>query len=124
MNVYDNNQLVRGGLEEQVLHVTEEDVNLTATMVVVAETIIMDLQFASDTLAVKARPNEDIVESHWLTTWMVLVISLQDGTKLHTSNNAELILLNDVLQLFLLLFPTNSVLPKVGHLLCNVLHSI
>ena len=67
MDVYDNNQLVRAGLKEQVLHVTEEDVNLTATMVVVAKTIVMDLQLASNTLAVKARPDEDIVESHWLT---------------------------------------------------------
>ena len=67
MNMYDDNQLVRRGLEEQVLHVTEEDVNLTATMVVVAETIVMDLQFTGNTLAVKARPNEDIVKSHRLT---------------------------------------------------------
>lgn len=74
MNMYDNDQLMGGGLEEQVLHVTEEYVDLTATMVVVAETIIMDLQFASNTLAVKARSGEDIVESHWLTIWMVLVM--------------------------------------------------
>ena len=67
MDMYDDNQLVRRGLEEQVLHVTEEDVNLTATMVVVAETIVVDLQFTSNTLAVKARPNEDIVKSHRLT---------------------------------------------------------
>ena len=67
MNVYDNNQLVRGGLEEQVLHVTEEDVNLTATMVMISESIVMDLQFASNTLAVKARPDKDIVESHRFT---------------------------------------------------------
>ena len=67
MNMYDDNQLMRRGLEEQMLHVTEEDVNLTATMVVVAETIVVDLQFTSNTLAVKARPNEDIVKSHRLT---------------------------------------------------------
>ena len=67
MDMYDDNQLVRRRLEEQVLHVTEEDVNLTATMVVVAETIVVDLQFSSNTLAVKARPNEDIVKSHRLT---------------------------------------------------------
>ena len=67
MNMYDDNQLVRRGLEEQVLHVTEEDVNLTATMIVVAETIIVDLQFTSNTLAVKARPNEDVVQSPRLT---------------------------------------------------------
>lgn len=76
MNVYDNDQLVGGGLKEQVLHVTEEDVDLTAAMVVVAETIIMDLQFARNTLAVEARSDEDIVKSNWLTIWMVLVISL------------------------------------------------
>ena len=67
MNMYDDNQFVRRGLEEQVLHVTEEHVNLTATMVVVAETIVVDLQFTSNTLAVKARPDEDIVKCHWLT---------------------------------------------------------
>ena len=43
MDVYDDNQLVRGGLEEEMLHVTEENVNLTATMIVIAETIVMDL---------------------------------------------------------------------------------
>ena len=67
MNVYDNDQLVRGGLKEQVLHVTEEDVNLTATMVMISESIVMDLQFASNTLAVEARPDKDIVESHRFT---------------------------------------------------------
>ena len=107
-----------------MLHVTEEDVNLTATMVVVAETIVMDLQFASNTLAVKARSGEDIVESYWLTVWMALVISLQDGMKRHTSNNTEFVLLNHVFELFLLLLPTNSILSKIGDLLCNVLHSI
>ncbi len=61
MNVYDDNQFVRGRLEEEMLHITEEDVNLTATMVVVAETIVMDLQFSSNTLAVKARSSKDIV---------------------------------------------------------------
>lgn len=124
MNVYDNDQLMDGGLEEQVLHVTEEDVDLTATMVVVAETIIMDLQFASNTLAVKARSDEDIVESHWLTIWMVLVTSFQDKIKLHTSNNTKLVLLNHIFQLFLLLFPTNSILAQVSYLLCDILHSI
>ena len=67
MDMYDNNQLMGRWLEEQVLHVTEEDVNLTATVVVVAETVIVDLQFTSNTLAVKARPNVDIVKSHRLT---------------------------------------------------------
>lgn len=67
MNMYDDNQFLGRGLEEQVLHVTEEDVNLTATVVVVAETIVMDLQFTSNTLAVKTRPNVDIVKSHRLT---------------------------------------------------------
>lgn len=66
MNVYDDNQLVRRRLEEEVLHVTKEDVNLTATMVVIAETVIVNLQFTSNTLAVKARAGEDIVERHRL----------------------------------------------------------
>ena len=61
MNVYDDNQFVRGRLEEEMLHIAEEDVNLTATMVVVAETIVMDLQLSSNTLAVKARSSKDIV---------------------------------------------------------------
>lgn len=87
MNVYDDDQLVRRGLEEEMLHVTEEDVNLAAAMVVVAETVIMDLQFTSNTLAVQARPSEDIVETHWLTVWVKLVIYYQDRVKLHTSNN-------------------------------------
>lgn len=50
-----------------MLHVTEQDVDLTATMVVVAKTIIVDLQFASNTLAIKTRPSEDIIETYWLT---------------------------------------------------------
>ena len=124
MNVYDDNQLVRRGLEKEMLHVTEEDVNLTATMVVIAETIIMDLQFTSNTLAVQARPGEDIVETHRLTVWVILVVCSQDRIKLHTANNTELVLLNYVFQLFLLLFPTDSVLSKVGYLLCDVLHAI
>lgn len=124
MNVYDDDQLVRRGLKEEMLHVTEEDVNLTATMVVVAETVIMDLQFTSNTLAVKARPGEDIVETHWLTVWVMLVICLQDRIKIHTSDNTELVLLNHVFQLFLLLFSTHSVLSEVGYLLCDILHSI
>ena len=66
MNVYYDDQLMCGRLEEKMLHVTEEYVDLTATMIVVAETVVMDLQFASDALAVKPRPSEDIVESHWL----------------------------------------------------------
>ena len=72
MNVNDHDQLVRRGLEKKMLHVTEEDVNLTATMVVVAETIIMNLQFTSNTFAVKTRPSEDIIKSHWLTVWVML----------------------------------------------------
>ena len=76
MNVYDNDQLVRGRLEEKMLHVAEEYVNLAATMVVVAKTIVMDLQFASDAFAIKARTGEDIVEIHWLTVWMMLVMRL------------------------------------------------
>ena len=67
MNMYNDNQLMGRRLEEQVLHVTEEDVNLTAAMVVVAETVVVDFQFTSNTLAVKARPNVDIVKSHGLT---------------------------------------------------------
>lgn len=124
MDVYDHDQLVRRGLEEEMLHVTKEDINLTAPMVVVAETVIMDLQFTSNTLAVKARAGEDIVETHWLTVWVMSVIPFQDRIELHTSNNAELVLLYHVLQLFLFLFPTHSILSKVGYLLCDVLHSI
>ena len=67
MNVYDDDQLVGRGLEEKMLHVTEENVDLTATMVVVAETIVVYLQFTGNTLSVKARAGEDIVETHWLT---------------------------------------------------------
>ena len=73
MNVYDDDQLVGRRLEEEMLHVTEEDVNLTATMVVIAETIVMNLQFTSNPLAVKARAGEDIVERHRLTIWVTLV---------------------------------------------------
>ena len=96
MNVYDNDQLMRGRLEEKMLHVAEENVNLAATMVVVAKTIVMDLQLASDALAVKARPSEDIVEIHWLTVWMMLEIRFEHGTKSLTSNNTELVLFNHV----------------------------
>lgn len=124
MDVYDDDQLVRGGLEEEMLHVTEENVNLTATMIVIAETIVMDLQFTSNALAVKTRPGEDIVETYWLTIWATLAACFQDRIDLPTSNNTELILLDHVFQLFLLLFPTNSVLSEVGYLLCDVLHSI
>ncbi len=124
MNVNDHDQLMRRGLEKKMLHVTEKDVNLTATMVVVAETIIMNLQFTSNTLAVKTRPSEDIIESNWLTVWVMLVVCFHERMRLHTSNNTELVLLDHVFELFLLLFPTNSVLSKVGYLLCDVLHSI
>ena len=79
-----------------MLHVTEEDVNLTATMVVVAETVIMDLQFTSDTLAVKAGAGKDVVETHRLTVWMTLVNCFKNRAELHTSNNTELVLLNHV----------------------------
>ena len=96
MNVYDDDQLVRRRLEKEMLHVAEEDVNLTATMVVVAETVIMNLQFTSNTLAVKARPGEDIIETHRLTVWVVLVNWFQDRIKIQTSNNTELVLLNYV----------------------------
>ena len=124
MDMYDDDELVRRGLEEEMLHVTEEDINLTAPMVVVTETVVMDLQFTSNTLAVKARAGEDIIETHWLAVWVTLVLCFQDRIELHTSNNTELVLLYHVFQLFLLLFPTNSVLSKVGYLLCDVLHSI
>ena len=117
MDVYDDDQLVRGGLEEKMLHVTEEDINLAATMVVVAETVVMDLKFTSNALAVQARPGEDVIKAYWLTVWGKSAICFQDGIGSHTSNNTELVLLNHVFQLFLLLFPTNSVLSKVGYLL-------
>lgn len=73
MNVYDDDQLVCGRLEEEMLHVTEEDVDLTATMVVIAETIVMYFQFSGNPLAIKARAGEDIVERHRLTVWATLV---------------------------------------------------
>ena len=73
MNVYDDDQLLCRRLEEEMLHVTEEDVNLTAPMVVIAETVVMNLQFTSDPLAVKAGTGEDIFERHWLTIWVTLV---------------------------------------------------
>ena len=124
MNVDDNDQLLRRRLEEEMLYVTKEDVNLTATMVVVAETIVMNFQFASNTLAIKARPGEDIVESNWLTVWMMLAVFFLNGIRLRTSNDTELVLLDHVFQFFLLLFSTNSVLAKIGDLLCDILHSI
>ena len=96
MNMNDHDQLVGRGLEKEMLHVTEEDVNLTATMVVIAETIVMNLQFTSDTLAVKTRPSEDIIESHWLTVWVMLVICCQKRMRLHTSNNTEFVLLDHI----------------------------
>ena len=124
MNVYDDDQLLRRGLEKQMLHVTKQDVNLTATVVVVAKTIIVDLQFTSYTLAIEAGASVDIVKSDWLTIWGMLVSRFQANTISHTSNDTELVLLNYVFQFFLLLFPTDSVLSKVCYLLCNVLHSI
>ena len=87
MDVYDDNKLVRGGLEEEMLHITEEDIDLTASMVVVAETIVVNLQFPSNTLPIKSRSGENIVESGWLAIWMMLVLPSQMTFKLHTSNN-------------------------------------
>jgi hypothetical protein len=40
------------GLKEEMLDVAEKDINLTTTMIAVAETILMDLDFSRNTLAV------------------------------------------------------------------------
>lgn len=68
MDVYYDNQLVSARLEKQVLDVTEEYVDLTTTEVGVAQTILVDFYFPSNTLTVKSRPNKDVVEICGLTT--------------------------------------------------------
>jgi hypothetical protein len=66
--VNDDNQFMRTWLKEQVLNVAEEDINCTAAVIAVAETVLVDLGFTSDTLAVEAWADKDVVEVLGLTT--------------------------------------------------------
>ena len=68
MHMNDDNQLMRAGLEEEVLDVAEKNIDLTATMVAVAQTILMNLYFSRNALAVKARSYKDVVKICWLAT--------------------------------------------------------
>ena len=62
VDVEDDDQLASTGLEEQVLDVAEEDVDLLATSkVVVAETVLVDFDGATDALAFHRRTHEDVI---------------------------------------------------------------
>ena len=58
----DDNQLARARLEEEMFHVAEQNVNLATAVITVAKTILMNLHLTCDTLAVKTRPNVNIIK--------------------------------------------------------------
>jgi hypothetical protein len=61
VNYYD--QLMRTGLEEQVLDVAEEHINIVSSMVFVSQTVLVNLNLTGDTLAVQSRSYEDVIET-------------------------------------------------------------
>lgn len=73
MDVYNDNQLVRTRLEKEMLHITEENIDLTAAVIGVSKTILMDFHFAGNTLSIKRRSNKDILKIRRLATCVSLV---------------------------------------------------
>jgi hypothetical protein len=63
MDMDNDNEFMRAGLEEEMLDVIENNVHLVTARVMITETILMDLDFARNTLAVHGWPDEDIVET-------------------------------------------------------------
>jgi hypothetical protein len=106
IQVNDDDELVLRRLEEQVLDVVEEDIDLIVAIGVdVSQTVLMNLDGSRSTLAVNGGTKEDDVKA------------------LRSAVNDELILLDDVFELFLLLLATHGFLLHLGDLIDNVLHS-
>ena len=51
-----------------MLDVAEENVDLTATMITVTKTVLMNLYFPRNSFAVESRPNEYVIKIDWLST--------------------------------------------------------
>ena len=68
MNMDDYYQFTRTWLEEQMFDIAEEHINLTAAVVGVAETVLMDLDFASNTFTIETWPDKTVFEICGLTT--------------------------------------------------------
>ena len=97
VDVYDDDQFVRARLKKKVLDVAEKYVDLAASMVRVAQTVLMNLYFSCNAFTIKSRSNEDVVKVHRLSTYIKLAMETSIWVWTLTSNYVELILLNYVL---------------------------
>lgn len=70
MNVNNNDEFMGAGLEEQMFHVCEKDVDLATTMVTISQTIAMNFDFTSNTFAIQTGSNKNIVEILRFTIWV------------------------------------------------------
>lgn len=68
MDVNDDDQLMCARLEEKILNVAEENIDLTAAMICVAKTILVNFYFSRNTFTVESRPDEDIIQIRGLAT--------------------------------------------------------
>merc|ERR1712093_713214 len=93
-----------------MLDVTEENVDamLSVKRRLISKTVLMDLNFARNTLAVHSRTNEDVVHNR--------------GSAI--SDFDELVLLNNIFHLLLFLFSLDGILLHVSDLVCNILKTI
>ena len=66
MDMYNNNQLVRARLKEEVLDVAEENIDLTATVVRIAQTVLVDFYLPSNTLTIESRAYENVIKIYGL----------------------------------------------------------
>lgn len=65
----NDNEFVGARLEEEVFDIAEENIDFAASMVDVAQTVLMDLDFAGDALAVQCWADEYAVQTIRLAIW-------------------------------------------------------